>query len=90
MVVILDLFKNFNKDIYCPVKGYIGAKNEVYQQNTVRDIECFNLRGRGSKCARVVAIWDCFKNFNKDIYCPLNGYIRVKNEVYPQNRVRDI
>ena len=33
---------------------------------------------------------DFFKIFNKDIYCPMKGYIRAKNEIYPHNRVGDI
>ena len=45
MVAILNFFQNFNKDFYCPVKGYIGVKNEVYPQNRVRAIQCFYLRG---------------------------------------------
>ena len=44
MVAILDFFKFFNKDIYCPMKGYIGAKNEVYLHNRVRDIHSFQKR----------------------------------------------
>ena len=44
MVAILDLFKIFNKDIYCPRKGYIGAKNEVYPHNRLRDIHSFQKR----------------------------------------------
>ena len=44
MVAILDFFKIFNKDIYCPMKGYIGAKNEVYLHNRVRDIHSFQKR----------------------------------------------
>ena len=39
---------------------------------------------------RMLAILYFFKLFNKDIYCPMKGYIRTKNEVYQLNRVRDI
>ena len=38
----------------------------------------------------MVAIFEFFKIFNKDIYYPIKGYTRAKNEVYPHNRVRDI
>ena len=37
-------FKIFNKDIYCPMKGYIGAKNEVYLHNRVWHIHSFQKR----------------------------------------------
>ena len=35
------VFKICKEDIYCPMKGYIGAKNEVYPNNRVRDIQPF-------------------------------------------------
>ena len=55
--------------------------------------EIFNVLIYGAEGVNLPAwwpFWIFFKLFNKDIYCPMKGYIWAKNEVYPHNRVRDI
>ena len=42
---ILEFFKIF-KDVYCSMKGYVRAKNEVYPHNRVGDIHAFHKRDR--------------------------------------------
>ena len=72
------------------MKGYIGPKMKYIRKIGSEIFNVFIYGAEGVNVPRMVAILDLFKNFIKDIYCPMKGYIRATNEVYQQNRVRDI
>ena len=84
---LLDFFKIFSQYIYYPIKGYIRAKQNVNSPNRCGNIDTFHMRHRRRKFARMAAILNFLKIFNKDIYCPMMGYIRTKNEVNLPNKV---
>ena len=63
------------------MKDYIRAKNKVNPPNRFRNIQTFLMWDGLRKLARMAAILDFFKIFNRYVYCPMKGYIRAKKEV---------
>ena len=61
MAAILVCFKIVNRDSYCPMKGYIHAKNEVKLPNSLEIFNAFICVAEGVN----VPVWWPFWIFSK-------------------------